>query len=424
MKRFWICILIAACLSGCAAAPQTQQTLPPETVPTVPETVEPTVLETVPPTEPQPEPVAEQITGMHKVILSGTNWTGYLSDSNHYTKRSIKPGDLLTVESSEAFSSLYITWDTLPGEYTLSWDGGSMICGGENFFHDYIRLPEAVSLLRFEFNPDITATLCDILIFTEGTAPEGIQDWQEPCDQADVLVFPTHSDDDALFFGALMSYYAIERELTVQTAFMVEHYWYPERNHERLNGLWEMGLRHYPILYNAPDTMTHDMGEALAFYADSNICQWQVEQIRRFKPLVVVGHDLEGEYGNGGHKVNAYYLVQAVELAAHSEYYPESALQYGVWDSPKLYLHLYEENRMTLDVNTPMENDPLGRTPFQVAEDAYKWHVSQHGLSYKVRQDENYPDHDCRFFGLYRSLVGEDSTADIMENIVAADWRK
>ena len=167
--------------------------------------------------------------------------------------------------------------------------------------------------VEFVLSPDSTHVLCDIEIYTEGETPAQVQNWMEPCDIADILVFPTHSDDDVLFFGPLMSYYAIEKGLNVQTAFMVEHRGFPERNHERLSGLWEMGIRHYPILWTAPDTSEKDLYLALRYYKDTPVEQWQVEQIRRFKPFVVVGHDPEGEYGNGGHMVNTYYLKTAVE---------------------------------------------------------------------------------------------------------------
>ena len=30
---------------------------------------------------------------------------------------------------------------------------------------------------------------------------------------------------------------------------------------------------------------------------------------------------------------------------------------------------------------------------------------------------------DCRPFGLYRSLVGTDTTADLMQNVDPDDWR-
>ena len=38
--------------------------------------------------------------------------------------------------------------------------------------------------------------------------------------------------------------------------------------------------------------------------------------LRRFKPLVAVGHDREGEYGHGAHQLNALSLEQAVVRAA------------------------------------------------------------------------------------------------------------
>jgi hypothetical protein len=136
-----------------------------------------------------------------------------------------------------------------------------------------------------------------------------------------------------------------------------------------------------------------------------------------------VGHDLNGEYGNGGHKVNAYYLVRAVEYAADPAMYPESAQLYGTWDTPKLYIHLYQQNEWYFDVDTPMENDIEGRTPFEVAEDAYAHHKSQHKWDFRVQKDEFSRLYDCRPFGLYRSLVGLDTTADVMENIDPTQWR-
>lgn len=418
-----ICLLFTI-LSGCHGAqapdPSVSETVETSAPTEAVATSAPTEPETEPPTE--PEPVAEMITEGVTVLVGQGNATSILSDGSYWSKMTISASATLAVESETPFSSLYIQWDALPGIYAITWDGGSIECGFYGFFHEYIRLPEAVNRVEFVFNDDSYHVLCDVQVLTEGTAPDGVQDWQPPCQEADILVFPTHSDDDVLFFGALISYYAIERGLTVQTAFMVEHTYYPERNHERLNGLWTMGIRHYPILNNAPDTDTHDINEAMSYYAPSNIEAWQVEQIRRFRPLVVVGHDFNGEYGNAGHKVNAYHLARAIESAADPEKFPESADIYGTWDTPKLYIHLYPENEILLDVYLPMENDPQGRSPFQVAEDAFRCHVSQHKWGYRVETDRR--SYDCRPFGLYRTLVGDDTTADIMENIDIAYWRE
>lgn len=392
----------------------TVQTLPPETTGPAPET-EPTE-ETVP--EKEAVRIREGVT----LQVGEKDRSGTLSDDDVNSRVRIAIGAVLTVESQQPFSSLYLIWDGIPGTYTVQWEGGSVECGAYGFLHEYVTLPETVTKAEITFAEEAERLLCDLRVYTDGYAPADVQLWELPCEEADILVFPTHSDDDALFFGALISYYAIERQLTVQTAFMVDHIWQPHRAHERLNGLWAMGIRHYPILGSAPDTATFDFQEAMSLYYSSDILGWQVEQIRRFKPLVIVGHDLNGEYGNAGHKVNAHYLTQAIEAAADPTNHPESAEAYGTWETPKLYLHLYREHEWYLDVNTPMVNDPQGRTPFQAAQDGFAAHVSQQPWG-TVQQNDHNRAYDCRPFGLYYTRVGYDTTADVMENIDISYWR-
>lgn len=432
-----LCVLLS--MQGCANKSHAGETTPltvPETEMlqnTVPEITEPEEQpvsetetqpeETVPPTEPEVVIPAQEITEGIDVRINDISVLHTLTDRNVNSNSIFQYTDRMVISSEIPFASLYFIWNYEPGTYTLQWDGGSIQCGQNGFIHEYIELGETVTSVTLIFEEETDKNLCEVYLYTEGTPPADVQLWQPPCELADILVFPTHSDDDTLFFGALIAYYAIEKQLDVQTAFMVLHAAQPYRVHERLNGLWEMGIRNYPILYNAPDAGIHDFWDSMSWYSGSKIPDWQVEQIRRFKPLVLVGHDLNGEYGNGGHKVNAYYLVRAVEYAADPELYPESAEVYGVWDTPKLYIHLYPENEWYFDVNTPMENDPQGRTPFEVAEDAYAHHKSQHQWGFRVQQDDDCRIYDCRPFGLYRSLVGEDTTADVMENIDPAKWR-
>lgn len=350
------------------------------------------------------------------------NVTKALNDDIDTTRIDFHSGRNLALESSAPFSAIYFLWDTIPGNYTVTWDDGSLECGKNDFLHEYIQLPEEVTSLVITFHEDSHIYLSGIRLYTAGAVPEDVQQWLPPCESADILVFPTHSDDDCLFFGALISQYKIQEELTVQTAFMVRHEW-KERVHERLNGLWEMGIRHYPILGTMQDSGTHSMETVAHLHKKDDLKGWQVEQIRRFKPLVIVGHDLEGEYGNGQHKLNAHYLTQAVEMAADPSLYQETAQLYGVWDTPKLYLHLYEKNSIVLDVNSPMQKDAAGRTPFEVAEDAYAHHHSQHQFPFYVSQNDYESGMDCTRFGLYRSLVGTDEGTDIMEHIDKSKWR-
>lgn len=422
MKRGICAALLAACLLSLTACGVEKQ---PET--TAAETVETTaateitepIVETIPETTveeiPQWDYTAEEVTGSIRISLDGRGLTERLTDNNRDTRKLIDHAATLKIESDKPFSALYLEWDAMPHPYLIQWDEGEQLCGTEEFQHDYVRLPEAVASVTFVMPDYLEPVLCEVRAFTEGAAPEGVQDWRDPCRVADVLVFPTHSDDDALFFGALMSYYAVEMGLNIQTAFMTKHYSEPERCHERLDGLWEVGIRNYPILADAPDLYAETLEEARYLYAQYDVLGWQIQQIRRFQPKVIVAHDLNGEYGHGGHMLNAHTLKEAVELAADENAYPDTAQSYGVWDTPKLYFHLYPENKIAVDVNTRLENDPRGRTPFEIAVDAYGHHKSQHWCYFEVSQDD--PEENCVWFGLYRSLVGEDTVGDIMDNI-------
>ena len=106
-----------------------------------------------------------------------------------------------------------------------------------------------------------------------------------------------------------------------------------------------------------------------------------------------------------------------MELAADAGYEPESAGRWGLWDTPKTYLHLYgpEEERTVLDYETPLAAFG-GKTAFEVAREAYALHKSQQKLHFRVYGfDSGFDSHS---FGLYRSLVGPDAERnDLMENI-------
>ena len=111
-----------------------------------------------------------------------------------------------------------------------------------------------------------------------------------------------------------------------------------------------------------------------------------------------------------------------MQKAADADYAPESAEKYGVWDTPKTYLHLYEQNQITIDYDTPYQSLG-GMTPFEVSKLGYARHLSQQWTWFtdwldepRAADIETYSP--CRF-GLYRSTVGPDIYKnDLLENIV------
>lgn len=280
--------------------------------------------------------------------------------------------------------------------------------------HEYIPLSGTQNEFFLELPPG--SAVCEIALYTEGRLPDSVQIWEPPCAQADLLLFPTHGDDEHLFFGGIMPYYAGELGLKVQVAYLTNHkYTEKHRVHEILDGLWTVGVRAYPVFSEFPDIYAGSLEEAERIYEKEAVAAWQVETIRRFRPSVIVGHDFDGEYGHGAHMLNARMLAEAVPAAADAAQYPESAAEYGAWNTPKLYIHLYEENTLYMDWENLKLSSFGGRTALEMAREGYRCHLSQQHWSFAVRTD-GYGD--CRCFGLYRSTVGADVRKDdLFENI-------
>jgi hypothetical protein len=113
-----------------------------------------------------------------------------------------------------------------------------------------------------------------------------------------------------------------------------------------------MGYKDIFINYNQPADKA--LAEAKRKYNFDNLKASVCETNRRFKPLVVVGHDINGEYGHGGHIIFCAALREVLEHTADETYLPDSAEKYGVWDVPKTYLHLYGENKLRLNMREPL----------------------------------------------------------------------
>lgn len=344
----------------------------------------------------------------------------------------------LTLSYADGIGSLYLEFRREYGEYILvnNDTGVEHICGEYSFLHDFLDLvaifgtaPSSVTL-RFETGK---VRLNNLYAFTTGETPDFVQKWQPPADgNADMILFSTHGDDDQLFFAGLLPYYANAKDYTVQVIYLTNHRNENDaRVHEMLNGLWAVGCDTYPVFgqyydflydnikqtYRAFEHLGHPREEMVGFV---------VEQLRRFKPLVTVGHDFAGEYGHGQHMVYADLVAEAVTVSNNPEYYPESAEKYGLWDVPKSYFHLYEDNPIVMDWDTPME-ELDGMTPFEVTQKlGFPAHVSQQrawfkywlcrgGDITKASQIETYSP--C-LYGLYRSTVGPDTGLnDMFENV-------
>lgn len=366
-----------------------------------------------------------------------------LSDARTDTYSKAVEGGGIEVSREDGIGFLYVKFDRVPQVWTMTDISTGQVyeCGTEGFLHEYVKVEGLPAKLRLDFPAE--TVIADIYVFSDGQIPEWVQVWEPPCEKADLLLVSTHSDDEQLFFAGVLPYYAGELGYEVQVAYVVQHFAVGKsqnhvRPHEQLDGLWTVGVRHYPVMSDFPDVYAESKDRQTAFlqaeeafgkYGISyqDFVAYMVGNFRRFKPLVVVSHDLDGEYGHGAHVLCASAITEAIEAAKDAEQFPQSADAYGTHEVGKVYLHLYGENKIVMDWDVPLESFG-GKTAFEVTREGFDCHKSQHwtwfyGWIYgkegrvvnKATDIRSYSP--CKY-GLYYSGVGPDEQGgDFFEHV-------
>lgn len=261
-------------------------------------------------------------------------------------------------------------------------------------------------------HPKENLRILEVTVVTPGELPEHVHVWQDPAEKVDLMLLHGHPDDELLWFGGLLPYYGgeLQKEVLVVCA-APSHY---QRRHELLDALWTCGIRKHPVFLPLSDVITHNMNTVLDKWGRSTAESLVTELYRRYKPDVVVTHDILGEYGHGVHKAISYIARNALTSAADETKYPQQVEQYGVWNVPKAYVHLYEENQIQMDWWQSLSAFQ-GRTAQDVAREAFLCHKSQQERAWAV---QDHGEDDNSLFGLYHTTVGPDVIGDDMfENI-------
>ena len=325
----------------------------------------------------------------------------------------------ITVPAGEYASCVWIQWYDHPHAASLQVQdmAGNWVEVAHSeglFLSDYLELPELTTSFRIANAAGVNSPMAvaELHVYGLGHCPPDVQIWKAPAEKADLMIIAAHPDDEILWFGGMMPTYAGQQKKTCQVGILVPSL--PRRRLELLDSLWTCGVTNYPVLGYFRDTFSLSLKEQYARWDKNAVCKLLTGWIRRFKPDVLATHDLEGEYGHGAHRVCADAVIHCLDYAANKKKYPESAKEYGVWNVPKCYLHLYAENTLDLNWRIPLSWFD-GKTSFEVAEEAFRCHVSQQQTSYRV---EDFGPCDNSLFGLYRSLVGPDMLKeDLFENI-------
>ncbi|MBQ8653441.1 MAG: phosphodiester glycosidase family protein [Clostridia bacterium] len=316
---------------------------------------------------------------------------------------------------------IYMCFASMPESYEIQVDYGEgngwekYVDGDTRFYHVYVPL-NGVKNVRIYCTQETKYewSFNEIFVLSEGDLPDWVQCWEPTKEKADIMFLVAHPDDELIFMAGALPTYAVEQQRDVVIAYL--SYSNTTRRSELLNGLWAMGIRNYPVIGEFRDAYSKKLATAYdKLGGKAKVRNFVVELYRKYKPEVVVTHDLNGEYGHGQHQVVADTAAAAIELAASEGEYLDSYMEYGAWSVKKLYHHLYPENQITFDWNVPLQSMG-GKTGLELAVAAYDLHVTQKGSGMSVT--ETGTEYDNRVFGLAYTAVGPDVRGDdFLENV-------
>ena len=314
--------------------------------------------------------------------------------------------------------TLVIEWYAEPGDYTVGeYDAERTLIRERTQDDTFVSIigvwpldPQTKNILLTLKSRD--QAISSITVYSAGELPADVQTWDAPWDKADIMLVSAHQDDEFIYMGGTIPYYSVVRDARVTVVYMTDcgrH-----RRREALRGLWTAGLRNYPEFINLKDKRISSFDKSVSLWGGkTHVLEVLVERIRKYKPEVIVTHDLNGEYGHNQHKITARAMKYAIAAAADPEYFPGSAAQYGTWQVKKLYNHLYKKNQIKMDWTTKLP-ELGGKSPLQVAKLGYAEHVSQQ----RYFQVVNGGKYDNALFGLAYTAVGPDVVGgDMLENI-------
>lgn len=273
------------------------------------------------------------------------------------------------------------------------------------YANSYLPLP-GLSAFRIAPVEAENVSIAEIHLFGEGEKPGWVQDWKPFEGKADLLVLSAHADDEMLFFGGIIPYYAGQMQKNVIVCYLTDQT--SCRRNELLDGLWLCGVRAYPSMGVFKDIKVDTLGDCYGYWGGKNVEEYVTGLFRKYQPDVVVTHDVRGEYGHGAHRTCADVSKKALVKAAEGE---------NGWQVKKLYLHLYKENQIVFDWRQPLSFFE-GKTAFDMANAGFKCHASQQSNGLIVQDWGRYANN---IFGLYHSEVGLDEAKnDLFEHLEAA----
>jgi len=234
--------------------------------------------------------------------------------------------------------------------------------------------------------------------------------------KAAMMIVLAHPDDEAYFPG-LIPELALVRKLPVVVIVMTsgEAGLNPPgdrtvREAEMRRACRAYGLPNPPLFARFADGAFQGTLEDnwKLWGGESAAAAYLVQEIRRYRPEVIVTHAMDGEYGHPNHVGCTLSVTKAFAGAADPVAFPVPPGGPAPWAPRKLYLHRWPTRPIEVrwDVPVPGLN---GRTCLDLGNAGGRRHVSQ---GYANRDFAELDGDRSSKFGLYASTVGWDTKTD------------
>lgn len=263
-----------------------------------------------------------------------------------------------------------------------------------------------------------------LALFSALIAAEPRPTWAPQPEKAALMVVIAHPDDEAYFPG-LLPYVCQVRKLPVVFIVMtsgeagIEPRGNRElREEEQRRACRVYGLPNEPIFARFADGAWQGTLEDnwKLWGGETKAAEWLAQQIRRYRPDVIVTHAFDGESGHANHVGCALSVTKAFAWAADARAMPASAAGQALapWQAKKLYVHRWPIRSLAFRQDVPVS--PGGKTCLQIGETGGREHVSQ---GYATQPFSELDAPGVSRFGLYATTVGFDSdgSGDLFEHI-------
>ena len=360
----------------------------------------------------------EDLSSYFELPEQSSEYAWRLTDGNQNSRIVFGPKESMTIRFPEETKSVVLEWYAIPEKVSVEQIGqdGTVIQteGQRGLLEQQVLLKDdckslqissasgfALSEIRF-LNDSETAS------FREMTVPE----------KADLMIVLAHTADETEYLPGLIARYSGEEGISTVVVYL------SSKNRAEQAEAMAAG-RLYGNL-NQPVFLTNDYrylsyekrNSATTFWGKVYNLESIVEAIRRFHPEVVVTNAANGEGGDGMHIFTSDYTLQAIDLAAKTYKFRQSAKEYGEWSVKKTYTHA-DDGTDDATVTTVFTREPLkyagGKTGTELSAEAMGLYRSLE--IYKVEIPDESPQ-----FVLARTSVGEDMAKDsLFENIPPED---